>query len=270
MAAITNFDEYVEKLNENRIVDFQMSSFISSSRLSRLMSCFAFFLPTPTIPTSSIVTDKTSDFSMGPMPDIANRLTFLGANTNVGANGGTSLMLIDLLNISGGLNATLTSGSVNTPTLTRYTNGEGVMAAAIIWSNIGTTITVIQPTYTDAGSNSRQTSQTTFGGTGFRESGSVIPLPQANNDTSRGFLSVQTSILGASTGTAGNYGIMMYKPLAMISLDSVAGGYTFDAVSSGGVIGSLCEIHPDACLTLLFVQSNVGRLINGSISLQDI
>jgi hypothetical protein len=270
MAAITGFSEYVEKLRENRAADFQMSA--SLGRSQRISAIFQSLVPAPAIPGASAVCDKSSPQAITAYLNTGARMTLLGARLNASLISGCAIIVIDLLNISGGYNSTTLFHSVNTPALTRYTNGEGVMAAAIIHTVIGTTATIIQPTYTDAASNTRTASQTTFGGTGFREAGAVIPIPQAagiGSDTTRGFLSVQSVTLGASTGTAGNFGIMMYKPLAMISMESTTGVASLDAVSTGGIIGSLAEIHPDACLTLLAI-SNVSQAVSGAILLQDI
>jgi hypothetical protein len=270
MAAITDYNEYVSKLKENRAADFVMSAAIG--RAQRLTALFPFFVPAPTIPGASAVCDKNSQQAITSYLDTGGRLTLLAARLNASLLSGCAIIVIDLLNISGGYNATTIFHTVSTPALTRHTNGEGVMAAAIIYQVVGTTATIIQPTYTDAASNSRTASQTTFGGTANREGGSVIPIPQAaglSADTTRGFLSVESVTLGASTGTAGNFGVMMYKPLAMFSMDSTTGVAPLDAVSTGGIIGSLAEIHPDACLTLLAV-SNVAQSINGAILFQDI
>jgi hypothetical protein len=161
--------------------------------------------------------------------------------------------MIDLLNISGNMNATLaTPQTTGLPTaaLTRYTSGEGVMAGIVIFTQIGNTITTVTVSYTNqAGTSGRTSTATSFGQTAFRENNIFIPIPLQAGDT--GVRSIESVTLAASTGTAGNFGVCLYKPLAMISFEDITGQAPLDAVSSNCIIGSLCEIHPDACLTFL-------------------
>jgi hypothetical protein len=167
--------------------------------------------------------------------------------------GGMAGIMIDLLNINGGLSGTVTTPqTTNLPTaaLTRYTSGEGVMAGIIILNQVGNTLTTVTVSYTNqAGTSGRTSTATSFGQTTFREINIFIPIPLQAGDT--GVRSIESVTLAGTTGTAGNFGVCLYKPLAMISLEDVTGQSPLDAVSSNCIIGSLCEIHPDACLTFL-------------------
>jgi hypothetical protein len=254
--ALTDFNEYVERLSENRASDFLMSG--GMGREGRLNAIFQLFQPTPAIPTASVVTDKNSLQSIGPIPAISTgRLTFLGGRfsfmpTGAGGGGAAGIM-IDLLNINGGLNATLTTPqTTNLPTaaLTRYTSGEGVRAGIVIFTQIGNTITTVTVSYTNqAGTSGRISTATQIGQTNFREARILIPIPLQAGDT--GVRSIESVTLAGTTGTAGDFGVCLYKPLAMISFEDITGQSPLDAVSSNCIIGSLCEIHPDACLTFL-------------------
>ena len=249
--ALTDFDEYIDKLKENRTADFQLSAALG--RTLRLNAPWQVFLPAPAVPTTSVARDKDSAQSMGPIPDISTgRLTFLGARMNTSTIGAGGAILLDLLNVSGGLSGTvITAQTTNLPTaaLTRHTSGEGVMAGIVIYTQVGTTGTTISINYTNqAGTSGRISPVTSFGATGFREVGILIPIPLQAGDT--GIQSIESVTVTATTGTAGNFGVCMFKPLAMISLESATGAMPLDAVSTGCIIGSLCEIHPDACLTI--------------------
>ena len=249
--ALTDFDEYIDKLKENRTADFQLSAALA--RTLRLNAPWQVFLPAPAVPTTSVARDKDSAQSMGPIPDISTgRLTFLGARMNTSTIGAGGAILLDLLNVSGGLSGTvITAQTTNLPTaaLTRHTSGEGVMAGIVIYTQVGTTATTISIIYTNSsGVGSRTSTATSFGATGFREVGLLIPIPLQAGDT--GIQSIESVTVTATTGTAGNFGVCMFKPLAMISLESATGAMPLDAVSTGCIIGSLCEIHPDACLTI--------------------
>jgi len=170
--ALTDFDEYVDKLKENRVADFQLSTTIA--RVQRLNASWQSFNPAPATPTTSVALNKDSAQSMGPIPAISSgRLTFLGARINTSTFGAGGMLLVDLLNVSGGLNATLTTAqTTNLPTaaLTRHTSGEGVMAGIVIYTQIGSTATTVTISYTNsAGTSGRTSTATSLGGTGFRE-----------------------------------------------------------------------------------------------------
>jgi hypothetical protein len=267
--ALTDFDEYIDKLKENRTADFQLSTTIA--RAQRLNANWQVFLPAPAVPTTSVALNKDSAQSMGPIPDISTgRLTFLGGRFNTSTFGAGGMLLVDLLNVSGGLNATLTTAqTTNLPTagLTRHTTGEGVMAGIVIYTTVGTTATTITISYTNsAGVSGRTSTATSFGGTGFREAAILIPIPLQAGDT--GVESIESVTVTATTGTAGNFGVCMYKPLAMISLESATGAMPLDAVSTGCIIGSLAEIDPDACLTIS-VFSATTTSVTGAIILSE-
>lgn len=266
--ALTDFDEYVDKLKENRVADFSTSTI----RIQRPNANWQYFNPAPATPTTSVALDKTSAQSMGPIPAVSTgRLTMLGARINTSTYGAAAMMVVDLLNVNGGLNATLTTPqTTNLPTaaLTRYTSGEGVMAGIVVYTVIGTTATTVTISYTNsAGTSGRTSTATQMGGGFYREVGLLIPIPLQAGDT--GIRSIESVTLAATTGSAGNFGVCLYKPLAMISLESATGAMPLDSVSTGCIIGSLCEIHPDACLTVsAFTVVNFG--ITGALILGEV
>jgi hypothetical protein len=265
--ALTDFDEYVEKLKENRTVDFQTATI----RIQRANANWQYFQPSPPTPTTSVALDKNSAQSMGSIPNVSTgRLTFLGGRFNTSLYGAAAMMVVDLLNVSGGLNATLTTAqTTNLPTaaLTRHTSGEGVMAGIVVYTILGTTQTTVTISYTNSAGVSGRTSTTTTIGSGFyREVGVLLPIPLQAGDT--GIRSIESVTLAGTTGTAGNFGVCLFKPLAMISLESATGAMPLDSVSTGCIIGSLCEIHPDACLTFsAFTVVNFG--ITGALILTE-
>ena len=95
----------------------------------------------------------------------------------------------------------------------------------------------------------------------------LIPVPLQGAD--KGFRSIQSVTVASSTGTAGNFGVCLYKPLAMISFERTTGQAPLDAVSSGCIVGSLCEIHPDACLTFLGNGTIAALAMGGSVILTE-
>ena len=266
--ALTNYTEYLEKLRENRTADFSTTTI----RIQRPNASWQSFQPTPATPTTSVALDKNSLQSMGTIPAVSTgRLTMLGARISTSTLSAASMIVVDLLNVNGGLNATLTTAqTTNLPTaaLTRYTSGEGVMAGIVVYTIIGTTATTITISYTNSsGVSGRTSTATTFGGSFYREVGFLIPIPLQAGDT--GIRSIESVTLAATTGTVGNFGVCLFKPLSMISLESATGTMPLDSVSTGCIIGSLCEIHPDACLTfsaLTAVNFGItGALILGEV-----
>jgi hypothetical protein len=266
--ALTDFNEYVDKLKENRVADFSTATI----RIQRPNANWQYFNPTPATPTTSVALDKNSAQSMNFIPAVSTgRLTMLGARVNTSTYGAASMMVVDLLNVSGGLNATLTTPqTTNLPTaaLTRYTSGEGVMAGIVVYNIIGTTGTTVTISYTNsAGTSGRTSTPTTFGAGFYRETGVLLPIPLQAGDT--GVRSIESVTLAATTGSAGNFGVCMFKPLAMISLESATGAMPLDSVSTGCIIGSLAEIHPDACLTVSAVTV-VNFSITGAVILAEV
>ena len=74
--------------------------------------------------------------------------------------------------------------------------------------------------------------------------------------------------LTATTGTIGNFGVAMFKPLTTFCLESTTGAMPIDAVSSGGMIGSLAEFDDDACLTFV-AFTPISQVINGALLLAE-
>jgi hypothetical protein len=267
--ALADFDAYVAALRLNRAADFQTVSI--SASIGRSMAMWRSVVPTPAIPTTSVALDKTSGNSIGPIPDATSgKLQILGGRFNTSGQAGAMPVAIDLLNVSGGLSGTVTTEqTTNLPTaaLTRHTGGDGVFIGIVIYTVVGTTATTISVRYTNqAGTANRTSTVTAFGATGFREGGRLIQIPLEAGDT--GVRSVEGVTLTATTGTVGNFGVCLFKPLMGFSLDSTTGTMPIDAVSTGGMIGSMAEFDDDACLTFM-AFTPVSQSINGALLLAE-
>jgi hypothetical protein len=236
------------------------------------MAMWRFLLPAPAIPTASVALDKTSDNAIGPIPNATSgKLQIIGGRFNTSGLGGATVVPIDLLNVSGGLSGIVTTEqTTNLPTapLTRHTGGDGVFIGIVIYVAVGTTATTISVRYTNqAGTPNRVSTVTTFGGTGFREVSRLLQIPLQAGDT--GVRSVEGVTLTATTGTAGNFGVCLFKPLMTFSLECTTGTMPIDAVSSGGMIGSMAEFDDDACLTFM-AFTPVSQSINGALLLAEV
>ena len=267
--ALADFDAYVDALKLNRAADFQSGAF--TAVVGRTFAMWRFTLPTAATPTTSVALSKTSDNAIGPIPDATSgKLQILGGRFNTSGTAGATLVAIDLLNVSGGLSGTVTTEqTTNLPTaaLTRHTGGDGVFIGLVVYTIIGSTATTVTVRYTNqAGTANQVSTATSFGGTGFREAGRVIQVPLAAGDT--GVRSVEGVTVLATTGTAGNFGVCLFKPLMTFSLDSTTGTMPLDAVSSGGMIGSMAEFDDDACLTFMAMTPST-QTINGALLLAE-
>ena len=267
--ALADLDAYVDALRLNLAADFQAGAI--TAPLGRSMAMWGFFLPGPAAPTASVALDKTAAQSIGPIPGAASgKLQILGGRFNTSGLAGATVVAIDLLNVSGGLSGTVTTEqTTNLPSapLTRNTGGDGVMIGLVIYTAIGTTGTTISVRYTNQdGTPNRVSTVTSFGGTGFREAARLILIPLAAGDS--GVRSVEGVTLTATTGTAGNFGVCLFKPLMTFSLESTTGTMPIDAVSSGGMIGSMAEFDDDACLTFMAFNP-VAQAISGALLLAE-
>lgn len=264
--ALADFDAYVDALKLNRAADFQTTS--NTAGAGRTMAVWRRLIPAPAIPTASVALDKTSDNAINPIPDSGSgKLQIIGGRLNTSGTAAVTLVAIDLLNVSGGLSGIVTTEqTTNLPTaaLTRHTGGDGVFIGLVIYTTFGTTATTVTVRYTNqAGTPNQVSTATSFGGTNFRELDRIIQIPLAAGDT--GVRSVEGVTVTATTGTAGNFGVCLFKPLATFLLENTTGTMPLDAVSSGGMIGSMAEFDDDACLTFIATspssQSLMGALL---------
>ncbi len=267
--AFADYDAYLDALKANMAADWQMSA--STIQLNRFGNYSALFIPVPAVPTTSIALDKTDDRAInGAVPNAGTgRLSILAGRLSPSGGIGCGLMLIDMLNISGGLNATVTTAqTTNLPTaaLPRYTNGEGVHAALVVHAIIGSTSTTATVSYTNqAGTSGRTSTAVVFGGTGYREVNALIRIPLQAGDT--GIQSVESVTVSGTTGTAGNFGVVMYKPLAFMFANDVEGAIVLDSVSSGRMVGQMNEVLDDACLSVFGMSSSSSQAVSGFVIL---
>jgi hypothetical protein len=268
--AFADYDAYLAALRANTAADFQMSGATVSQTQTRFQNLSRLFVPSPGVPTASAALDKDTLFAMnGSVPNAgAGRLSILGARLNPSGTSGVAVMMVDMLNISGGLDATSTAAqTTNLPTaaLTRYTSGDGVHAALVVHAIVGTSATTFTVSYTNqAGTSGRISTASQIGATGFRELGALLRIPLEAGDT--GIRSVESVTLTATTGTIGNFGVILYKPLAFMLANDVEGANVIDCVSTGRMVGQLNEVLDDACLSVFGVMPAV-QAISGVIVL---
>lgn len=203
-------------------------------------------------PTSAAVPDNTTDGGLKQADPGGGRAKWLTAWGNFYANAQCTVYLYDrLLHISG-LNATTTTAQTVGGTITRYTGTESWTNQVFVEINadIGATATTITMSYTNQDGAAGQTSDTvTFGGTGFRLQSRFIQIPLASGDT--GVRAVASVTVLATTGTAGDFGIVIGRPLTMVTATQRGGG------GLRAYLEDIPEIRTDACLAMYVIPHEV-------------
>lgn len=218
------------------------------------------------IPTGSAVypTNATAGALKQTDPAGGTEKWLCGGTINTFYHG--TLMLYDRLAHYGGLSGTTTGAQTCTMTLSgRYSGSASV--GNQIWAEINTTIgstaRTISAAYTDQDGNSSVTSESTgIGGTGYREDTRFIQIPLASGDT--GVRAVASVTLSDTTGTAGDFAVVIVRPLMFL-------GFSYQgATNIRDLIGSIpmpIEIETDACLAWAWFAGNtsipslVGNLV---------
>lgn len=170
---------------------------------------------------------------------------------------GTFVLYDRLLHISG-LSGTVTTAQTVGGALTRNTGGVGNFIAAEIYTQIGVTGTTITASYTNQAAASGQTSAAVaFGNTNKREAQRMIEFSLAAGDT--GVQAVASVTVLATTGTAGNFGIVVGRKLASFVVSSAA---ITDVRSF--LNGPMMLADAGACLSWYWVPTtaNAGALID--------
>lgn len=279
--ALTDYADYQSKLAVAENVPFFKA--MPSAGSTQPVSVWTAAPETGAAPTTAAApTNQTTGAMFGDRfnartatPYIA-QVTGGNANTSLAssADHASNFILIDRLSHQGGLSGTVaTAQTTNLPTaaLTRYTSGEGVMIALEIYTTIGTTATTATVSYTNqAGTPGQISKEVRIGATATREAGTFIIVPLANGDT--GVQSVESVTLVATTGTAGAFGVTLFKPLFpaynfMQSSNPFA--KTIDMVLGGGMM--FAPIGDNACLNMImFRGGGTSHTFTGTIKIIEV
>lgn len=224
--------------------------------------------PAGVAPTAAVVPTNATLGSLGQQNGGSGTLGIIGGRFN-SLNPGT-YMICDRLSHQGGLSGITTGAqTTNLPTaaLTRYTGGDGVMIGLTIYSAIGGTGTTVTASYTNqAGSSGQTTAAVAIGNTGFAAANRCILLPLAAGDT--GVQAVANINLVATTGTAGNIGVTLFKPIYTIIVDDTA-GQTITGYLTGNSFGGIPEIVDNACLFVMCLSASTSSSGAGSLFISE-
>lgn len=210
--------------------------------------------------TTAATCDRTTTGALGQLNKTGTKTQRVSARrfrANIGSAGGICHWALNdrLAHWSGGDGTSIVTQTVNTPALTRYTTGVDVVAALEIYTALGATATTCTISYTNQDGVAGQISQPlVIGGTSNNAAVGLWPFSLAQGDT--GVQSVQSGILAASTLTVGNFGITLYKPLAMYIASQSAPAQNIGTLDIGY---PLPEVVDNACL---FASLYIGGAVN--------
>lgn len=191
---------------------------------------------TGVIPTNT--TDGAVKFTNSGLQDYLGALSFRGATQG-------SITVYDRLFHVSGLSGTQTvvDTAVSNTALTRYTDGAGVELWAEFYTAIGASAATLTAKYTDQDGNTAQTA--TYAHPANAESvGQMVRLTLAAGDS--GVRAVTNYHWSVTTGTAGDFGFTLVKPLFTIGLSSANIATVVSALDHG-----LTKIEPSACLAFM-------------------
>lgn len=209
----------------------------------------------PAAPTTAVACSRsTSGAIAGPISStLAWHITEVWMDHQVSDRPRRSGMIIDRLSHQGGLSGTVTTEqTTNLPTaaLTRYTSGVGVMIGIHTHTAIGATIQTVTANYTNqAGTSGRTTIAVDYGGGAgeYARAGTFRILPLQDGDT--GARSVEGVTLSGSTGTAGAFGVCLFKPILCFTFGAIESYHFNQSPALRGF--AFPEVDDDACLDIL-------------------
>jgi hypothetical protein len=258
------------------------TSFVNGSSIfaaTALGSNYGTTHPTSGTPSTAATYDNTSTFlrirpelsgaraSLG----VTRRIATLSAASGQAGNHGTpgTVWLVDLLAASGGLSGIVTGAQTTnlpTATLTRNTDGIGVRMAVVVLSQIGGTAVGCTVSYDNENGSTKTSPTFVIGGTGRRENAAWIDVPITDGDL--GVTKVNNINLVSTTGTAGNIGVFLYKPIDCIPNNFYGGrglAFEWDAFKGGG---GLCPVWPETgCVIVKQSQSSSSNYTSLSLRL---
>lgn len=280
MGAFTDLDDYVnrmtggnsgapENLHFHKLLSYLGGTLASGAFAQAIMSMWRWDgIPNAGATAGAVAAcDKTTTGALqftNSAGGAVKRLVQGAAATN--GLDATQVLVMDRLLAKGGLSGTVTTAqnvqSGSGAVLSRYTGGTGNQ----IWIEIQTAITGANTTVTasytnENGTAGRTTQARRLGASPFSDLHSAHQLPLQNGD--RGVQSVETVTVLASTGTAGDFAVVVYHPITML-LGKMTPQGPF------GQLGGLPEIVDDACITFLQFQGGNSLTVSGILSTVDV
>lgn len=172
---------------------------------------------------------------------------YLAAVTGTAEDLGIVAIYDRLVHTSGLSGTVTTTQAINSAALTRYTDGAGVELWLEVYTTIGGTARTATITYVNQAGATKTTSVQTS--TSTMNTGRMLQVPLAAGDT--GIRSVTDLTWSASTGAAGDFGIVLLRRLGEMACGAIPALEPRDAFDLG-----MPEIQSDACLaTMTFMAA---------------
>lgn len=255
---VSSLDELVAALATSEIIPFHKGSIGSAANNFTSLWRVAGQPGTGVLPSTG-AGDAPTKATAGAISSWTNSA---GANTAFLANICASTddlgnwTLYDRLVHTSGLNGTvITSQTINSTALTRYTDGVGVEAFLEVYTTLGGTSRTATISYTNQAGVSGRTGTCVTGTS--PPAGRMIPFLLEGGDT--GVRSIQSLILSATTGVAGDFGVTLVRRLA----DAPFGGLAYNSPPRDAFDLGMPEVQDDACLALmgLTAAATVGPVV---------
>ena len=165
------------------------------------------------------------------------------------------LLLCDRLWHNGGITATTSAQTVNSPTwpardLNGSTNGVGVFIGAEVITTTAANAPGISISYTNSAGVSGRAGSNAFPIVASMAAGSFLPISQVAGDV--GVQSVQSVTFTGFAPNASSFAFVAYRVIAGIELPGVFTGSAIDVVTGG-----MPQIWNDSVLFLLFIPGNL-------------
>lgn len=202
-------------------------------------------------PTTPVNPDRTTAGAFRHLNPTGGRQRWL-RSLFASAYSSCRILIYDRLLHMGGLSGTVTTAQTVGGTLSRYTGAAslGNFAMAEVYTAIGASFPTATINYVDPSGTTRTSPAMSFGGGFARNPGNAAILPFDVSVGANGVQSVTDFTLAGTTGTAGNFGITICRPLYEINIGSA------DISSFGHGTRALAlediELATDACLGVMF------------------
>ena len=265
----TTFDELKNAIGKQReIISVNIGA--NTVIAGRVYDLWRAVLPQGAVPSAPVVPNNDTLGCLG-QRDAGAGLTNRIISARFNAQSPGNIIICDRLSHQGGLSGTVTTPqTTNLPTaaITRG-SAEGVMLGLTIYTQIGATATTVSATYTNQNSvGSRVTPQVVFGGTGFREANRMILLPLQEGDT--GVESVQSVTVTATTGTAGAFGVTLFRPILAICIDNMSGILSTAGIIVGNTCGGISAVPNGSCLFPIMIGASTTGAGSGALLIDEI
>ena len=212
------------------------------------------------VPDTGVGTIPTSSTAGAiPFTNAAGGRTMHALWVAAGGVTASGFILTDILWFGSGLSGTVTTEQViNSTALTRNTGGIGNQIALICWTATGTTAVNVTVNYTNSAGVAARTTVSVALWTGGFGGGTLAPtanqmqiVPLQAGDL--GVRSIEGLTLSASTLTAGDFGVCIFKPVVNTMLNYPANtSIVKDLVLQ---TPSLEQVNDNACLVPIWIPS---------------